>query len=212
MPTKLIDSARDTGEFRTIRKARPDELDRVAAILARAFYDDPVMGWAMPDDGRRREMLERSFGLYLRKLWFRQDECYTTSGLAGAIVWELPGRWKAGPLDQLRLLPAMARIFGRRLPRILKALAVIEANHPADPHYYLPLVGVDPEWQGRGLGTALMRPMLDRCDEENMPAYLEASSARNRALYERHGFQVTEEFTPGPGSPPLWRMWRPPNN
>jgi hypothetical protein len=57
-----------------------------------------------------------------------------------------------------------------------------------------------------------MRPVLDRCDAEKVPAYLEATSPRNRALYERHGFEVTEEFTLGPESPPLWRMWRPPNN
>ena len=99
---------------------------------------------------------------------------------------------------QLRLLPSMARINGRLLPRALRTIATLESNHPAAPHYYLPFVGVEPEWQGRGLGTALMRPVLDRCDEEKMPAYLEASSPRNRVLYERHGFQVTEQFSVGP--------------
>ena len=126
-------------------------------------------------------------------------------------MWELPGQWKLGVLDQLRLLPSMARINGRLLPRILRAIAALESNHPVEEHYYLPFVGVEPEWQGRGLGVALMRPVLDRCDQEKVPAYLEASSPRNRALYERHGFDVTEEFYLGAGSPPLWRMWRAPN-
>jgi GNAT superfamily N-acetyltransferase len=208
----MIDIARAVDEANSVRKATPDEAETLAATLARAFYDDPAMRWAIADDERRDEILERSFGLYLRKLWFRQDECYTTGNSAGAIVWELPGQWKAGILDQLRLLPSMARINGRLLPRVLRALAALEANHPAEPHYYLPFVGVEPPWQGRGLGTALMRPVLDRCDGENVPAYLEASSPRNRVLYERHGFEVTEEFSLGPGSPPLWRMWRAPNN
>jgi ribosomal protein S18 acetylase RimI-like enzyme len=132
--------------------------------------------------------------------------------VAGVAVWERPGEWKVGMLEQLRLLPAMARINGRLLPRVMRALAALESNHPAEPHYYLPFVGVDPEWQGRGLGAALLRPILDRCDMEKIPAYLEASSPRNRALYERHGFEVTEEFAVGPGSPPVWRMWRAPSD
>jgi GNAT superfamily N-acetyltransferase len=206
-----IDIARAAHERETVRRARPDEAQRLAAILAHAFCDDPVMRWVIPDDARRGELLERMFGLYLRRLWFRQDECYTTARLVGASVWERPGQWKAGLVDQLRLLPSLARINGRRLPRILRTLAALESNHPVEPHYYLPLVGVEPEWQGRGLGAALMRPILERCDDENLPAYLEATSPRNRGLYERHGFAVTEQFSLGPGSPPLWRMWRTPH-
>ena len=207
----MTDIAGAAHEARTVRKARPNELGRLAAVLASAFYDDPPIRWVLKDDGRRRSLLERSFGLYLRRLWFKQDECYTTGSVVGAIVWELPGQWKVGVVDQLRVLPSMARINGRLLSRILRAFAAVESNHPAEPHYYLPLVGVEPEWQGRGLGAALMRPILDRCDDERVPAYLEATTPRNRALYARHGFEVTEEFSLGPGSPPLWRMWRNPN-
>ena len=204
----MVDVARSAHEAGTVRKATPDEHERLAAVLARALFDDPVMRWVIGDDGRRRSVLEAGFDLYLRRLWLKQDECYTTESAAGAIVWELPGQWKVGILDQLRLLPSMARINGRLLPRSLRTIAALESNHPAAPHYYLPFVGVEPEWQGRGLGTALMRPVLDRCDEEKMPAYLEASSPRNRVLYERHGFHVTEQFSVGADSPPLWRMWR----
>jgi GNAT superfamily N-acetyltransferase len=202
------DIARAMHETNTVRKARRPEANTLAAILARAFYDDPVMRWGIADDNRRGKLLERSFGLYLRQLWFKQDECYTTGSMAGAIIWQPPGHWKASLMDQLRLLPSMARINGRLLPRILRGLAATESNHPVEPHYYLPLLGVDPKWQGHGLGTALMRPILDRCDREGVAAYLEATSPRNRALYQRHGFQVTEQFFVGAGSPPLWRMWR----
>ena len=206
----MVDIAQAAQEAGTVRKARPDEVGRLASVLARSFYDDPPISWVINDDSRRLGLLERSFALYLRKLWLEQDESYTTDNVAGVCVWEVPGQWKVGILDQLRLLPSMARIYRRILPRVLSGLATLESNHPSEPHYYLPFVGVDPDWQGRGLGAALMRPILDRCDEEKIPAYLEASSPRNRALYERHGFETTEEFTLGKGSPPVWRMWRVP--
>jgi GNAT superfamily N-acetyltransferase len=88
-------------------------------------------------------------------------------------------------------------------------LARIEAVHPTEPHYYLAVVGVEPAWQGQGLGSALMQPALQRCDAEGVGAYLEASTRMSRALYERHGFSVIDEVRL-PEGPPLWPMWREP--
>src|SRR4051794_19337652 len=205
-----VDVATAAQEAATVRKAVDEDLPRVAAALAQAFYDDPQFVWIVPDDKRRLGILNRGFELFLRRLWFAQDECYTTAGVVGAAVWERPGEWKTPITKQLTMAPAMARIFGRFLPRIMRAITAVESNHPAEPHYYLPFVGVSPGWQGRGLGATLLRPILDRCDDESLPAYLEASTPRNRALYERHGFVVTEEFSLGKDGPPLWRMWRVP--
>jgi GNAT superfamily N-acetyltransferase len=165
-------------------------------------------------DVRRMKVLRRGFELFLRRVWLEHEQTYTTAKTAGVAVWEPPGMWKVPLLAQLRLLPAMARVFGRHLPRVLRALTVLESGHPSEPanepHYYLAFLGVDPQWQGRGLGGALLSPVLARCDREAVPSYLEASSPRNRALYERHGFAVTEEFRLGRGAPPQWRMWREP--
>ena len=197
-------------EAATVRTARSGEIPRLAAALGRAFYDDPPTRWVLPDDSLREELMRRSLELYLRRLWFRQGETYTTDSIAGVAIWELPDQWQVGVPTQLRLLPSMAVIFRRRLARVLGTIAALESNHPAEPHYYLPFIGVEPEWQGRGLGAALLAPVLARCDRDGAPAYLEASTARNRALYERNGFRVTEEFHLGRGSPPIWRMWREP--
>jgi GNAT superfamily N-acetyltransferase len=205
-----VDIAAAAQEQRSVRKGGPQDVARMAAVLAQAFEDDPPTTWVVPDDRHRRTMFERAFTLFLERLWLDQDECWTTAQGAGAAVWEKPGQWKVGAGAQLALLPPLIGIYRRFTPRVLRAFYALEADHPRRPHYYLPFVGVAPEWQGRGLGAALLKPVLDRCDQEGMPAYLEASSPRNRALYERHGFAVTQEFHLGKGSPPLWRMWREP--
>ena len=72
-------------------------------------------------------------------------------------------------------------------------------------------MGVAPEWQGKGLGSALMKPALDSLDADGVPSYLESSTPRSRALYQRNGFAVTDEFNLPSGGPPLWQMWREPS-
>jgi GNAT superfamily N-acetyltransferase len=193
-----------------IRKVTEADVPRVAEALARAFYDDPVIGhWVVPDESRRMPILIRGFELFVRRIWLPQGEGYTTDRVIGAAMWMPPGTWHLTAFQQLRLVPAMVRALGRRLPRLLGLLNAAEAKHPREPHYYLPAVGIEPEWQGRGFGAALLRPILERCDSQRLPAYLEATSPRNRGLYERHGFEVVEEMTVK-DSPPVWRMWREP--
>jgi GNAT superfamily N-acetyltransferase len=105
----------------------------------------------------------------------------------------------------------MARVFGGRLPLAFRSRLRMEGRHPRrPPHWYLAVMGVAPERQGRGLGTALMRPALEKLDRNGIPAYLEASTPRSRELYRRVGFDVTGEFTLPAGGPPLWQMWREP--
>ena len=109
------------------------------------------------------------------------------------------------------MLPALARALGRDLMRGLRGMTLMDAAHPHhDHHWYLWFVGVAPERRGAGLGTELMRPILDRCDASGMPAYLEATSPLNRRLYERVGFEVTGEIVL-PKGPTMWSMWREPD-
>jgi GNAT superfamily N-acetyltransferase len=206
----VVDIAAAAHEQRSVHKGTARDVPRMAAALAAAFDDDPAKAFVVPDDAGRGRISERAFTLFFERTWLAQDECYTTANGVGAAVWELPGQWQVGIGAQLALLPSVARTYRRHLPRALRAFYALESDHPGEPHYYLPFLGVAPEWQGRGLGAALLKPVLDRCDAESMPAYLEASSPRNRGFSERHGFAVTEEFRLGKGSPPLWRMWREP--
>jgi ribosomal protein S18 acetylase RimI-like enzyme len=85
-------------------------------------------------------------------------------------------------------------------------------HHPTEPHYYIRCVGVRPGLQGQGLGSALMRPTLERCDSDGVPAYLEASSERSAALYERLGFVHLGVLQLPDKGPPLWPMQRPPRD
>jgi GNAT superfamily N-acetyltransferase len=193
-----------------VRKATLEDVPRLADALARAFDGDPPMRWFLSDPDTRIARARRLFEVMLRRVHIGRDYCYTTDGVVGGALWVPPGTWKLGVVDQVALLPGMMRVFGRGLARAQRGLTVMESGHPTTPHYYLDSLGVEPEWQGRGLGSALMWPVLQRCDIERMPAYLNAGSARSRDLYLRHGFEVTEKFELPDGGPPLWRMWREP--
>jgi ribosomal protein S18 acetylase RimI-like enzyme len=194
-----------------VRRATPAEAPALARALTRAFADDPVTAWLFPDEARRVERLGRFFGeLFLPRMALGRDEIYTDDHGLGVASWTPPGQGETGTIDMLRMLPRLARLTGRRLPRTLRTLSYMESQFPEAPHWHLPFLGVVPEAQGRGIGSALMRPILDRSDREGMPAYLEASTPRSRELYLRHGFVVLDEMRLPGGGPPLWRMWREP--
>jgi GNAT superfamily N-acetyltransferase len=193
-----------------IRKITPDDVEPVARTLARAFLDDPHFRFIIRDDAKRLARMERGFATFIGRIWLPQDEGYAHEQLIGAALWMPPDTWHMSLLGQLRLLPSIVASARGDTGRLLKAVNWMERKHPREPHWYLPAIGITPAWQGRGYGAALMRPMLERCDAERLPAYLEASSPRNRALYERHGFAVVEEGRYAADAPPLWRMWREP--
>jgi GNAT superfamily N-acetyltransferase len=186
------------------------EAPPAAAALAAAFREDPVMSWLFPRPDRRAAVLRDGFELFLRRVWLEHDQCFTTGQIAGAACWLPPGHWHLPAARKLALLPSLLRIARERAPRFVRLLALVERKHPRAQHWYLVALGVEPAAQGTGLGSRLMYPVLSRCDAEGIPAYLEASSPRNRALYERHGFEVSEELELPAGGPPIWLMWREP--
>jgi N-acetylglutamate synthase-like GNAT family acetyltransferase len=198
------------GEGRAlVRKATAKDVPQLARALAQAFYEDPVMKWMLPDGSQRLRRLERTFdSIFLKRVFLPHEETYTTESITGGALWSPPGKWQLSPLDSLRLLPHMARFWGRNLPRVLRSISYLDSKHPHAPHYYLFILGVEPWSQGKGIGKSLMQPILERCDRERIPAYLEASTPRNRDLYARNGFEIVEEIKLPGGSPPLWRMWR----
>ena len=192
------------------RPAQGGDIDPLAAALARAFHDDPAMTWLFGErsDPRLRR-LRRYFGSEARRHSRDGGTVLTADGHPGAAFWEPPDNWRTPWSEVLRAAPMMLQSIGPRIPRALKGLSMMERAHPREPHWYLSVLGTDPPQQGKGVGAALLEPILDRCDNEGLGAYLESSKEANIPFYQRFGFAVTGQIDL-PDGPSLWPMWRDP--
>jgi GNAT superfamily N-acetyltransferase len=194
----------------TVRPVRADDVPVLTERLVRAFADDPVANFMFAGDRRRRLGLHSFFTSQMRRQYLPGGHVYTTDDLAGAAVWGAPDRHRNGLVELAQLLPTAPFLVSRRTVRALRLLFEVDGLHPKEPHWYLATLGTAPEYQGRGVGAALLQPVLDRADEDGMPAYLESSKERNVPFYARFGFEVVEELRSAEGNPPMWRMWREP--
>jgi ribosomal protein S18 acetylase RimI-like enzyme len=202
----LVDSGRASEQKLRVDVAGRNDGARLAHTLARAFADDPVFRWFSPDDGRRAAMLPAFFAVFV-EAFLRRGEVYTGEAGAGAALWSGPG---VDPVGADAAYGArLADVAGEDAGRLFEVVERLEAHAPVEPHHHLQFLGVAPERQGVGLGGALMAPMLERCDRDRAAAYLEATSDRNRALYERYGFRAHGSIRL-PDGPALHRMWRDP--
>lgn len=194
-----------------VSRSRPD-IEHVAGILSRSFADDPVITWMFDDPDRQRARIEQAFETWCRHVFLPKQGVVTHGAGHAAACWGPPARWKLAVVQQLRLLPSMAHIFGvRRLPVVLAGMQRMADRHPDEQaHWYLGFVGTEPAQQGRGFASELLLQTFDRCDREGTPAYLEASRPENIPFYERFGFTVHHELRL-PDGPPVWGMWRPPS-
>jgi ribosomal protein S18 acetylase RimI-like enzyme len=179
-------------------------------MLVRAFSEDPVAVWACRGERLRASMLAGLYRARLRSMLVHR-EIWTTSDCATAAVWAPPDRWQTGlPRDAglIRCLLHPSQLM--RLPLLAIGFSTVQRKHPRDlPHWYLSLLGTDPSAQGRGLGSAALQPVLERCDLDGVGAYLETAKERNIDFYTRYGFRVTGELSL-PRGPKMWLMWRDP--
>jgi GNAT superfamily N-acetyltransferase len=182
-----------------------DDVAPLCDTFSAAFFTDPVMSWCYPDPERRRRVLPETFRAIVAATLPHGGVDTVVDARAGA-VWVPPD----AAIDGERLAQDLLDVSGDDAHRVERLLELMDAEHPADDaHQYLMVLGTRPEWQSHGLGSALLHAELDPCDEDGMPAYLEATSERNRQLYQRHGFEVTTTVRL-PGGPPFWCMWREP--
>jgi ribosomal protein S18 acetylase RimI-like enzyme len=193
-----------------VRIATAQDIDAIAHSLARAFEDDPVWEFLLPDPASRLKRLHRYFTTAMRLQHIGHSCSYTDSARAGAALFDPPGHWRMTPTQYFRGTPGFIRSFGSGTVNAIRTLSVVEKGHPKDPpHYYLAMLGTEPDHQGKGIGSSLLKPVLDTCDNDGIGAYLESSKESNIAFYARHGFEVAGEVRL-PGGPLVWPMWRNP--
>lgn len=184
----------------------------LSATLGRAFYDDPIMTWMLPDDRQRAKGLPRMFAILTRREFLARGGVEVAthgSDIGAAALWEPPpGQHKQSRFEELLLMPAFLWIFRSRVKKGQELTELMKQVHPEEPHWYLAVIGSDPTVRGAGFGQALMRSRLDRCDGEHAPAYLEATKQETVPYYMRFGFEVTGEIKLPDGGPSMWPMWR----
>jgi ribosomal protein S18 acetylase RimI-like enzyme len=186
-----------------------DDVDVIATVMARAFWDDPLQVWAFPDAETRLVRLDRMFALQIRQSSVPIGESYTDESCSTGAFWMPPGK-EQPDAAAIGSMEALVPIVGDAITRIRAAYQAMMDAHPTVAHFYLAGLGTDPDRQGEGLGSAVMAPVLARCDADGIPAYLESTKQRNIAFYERHGFAVTGTIAPAPDGPTMWCMWRDP--
>ncbi len=187
----------------TIKTAAASDEESLISVLTLAFSSDPMARWSQPDPRLHLAnfpVLARAFGGSA----FEKGTAYFADGYAGAALWLPPG---VHPDEE-----TMIGLVEKSAPDEIKAdlFGVFEQMgkyHPTEPHWYLPLIGVDPNSQGNGIGSALVKHALEICDHDHSPAYLESSNPKNVSLYERHGFEIIGEIQVG-SSPTMRPMLR----
>lgn len=201
------------GDGAEVARATLADVRRIAATLARAFQDDPLMRYAIPDAEQRRGLLPRLMALNTR-YGCRYGAVYITPNYEGVAIWLPPGQTRMTLWRILRAGMFTAPLWApwpalRRLAVSGDHSARLHARCLTAPHWYLAQIGVEPAAQRQGIASRLLRPMLARMDAAALPCYLETENAANIAFYQRHGFRVVGEDA-SPGNPPIWGMVRSP--
>jgi GNAT superfamily N-acetyltransferase len=187
----------------TITIGSTTEEDRATAVITMAFSGDPVVRWVFPQAHQYLRFWPR-FVSHFGGRAFENGTAHQAERFCGVALWLPPG---VGPDEEAMSALLEEGIADSSLGEIFAFIEKMGPFHPAEPHWYLPLMGVDPRKHGQGYGSALMQHALTTCDRQGVVAYLEATSPRNKALYERHGFEETGVIQVG-SSPPMWPMVR----
>ena len=183
-------------------------MEQTLAAIVAAFLTDPLIRFALPAPHTYLSVMPevaRAFG----GAAFDHGTAYVTDDFRGAALWLPPG---VRQNDEKLAGVMLDAVPPERLNDLLQMIERVDQSHPAEPHWYLSMIGVEPFAQGEGLGGALMRHGVRRCDDEGVIAYLESSNPRNISLYDRHGFEAMGEIQVGaaPSVTPMVRQPRTP--
>ncbi len=192
-----------------IQKATIQDIPKLAKVLTMAFNEDPFINWLVKQDTSRQARTTTLFEMFIRHFAIEYGHVYTTDEKNTAVLWVPPKKFDSSILKQLTVLPTLMKVIGmNHLVNRLIGANNIEKYHINEPHYYLMFIGIDPELKGKGIGTMLINHVLDNCDSERIPAYLEATREDLVDYYKRFGFQLKEVIQVVKGGPYMWLMQR----
>ena len=176
--------------------------DDLVATVVLSFSSDPFVRWLFPNPLQFLTSFTDVTRLHGERT-SAHGGAYCRGDGRGAAFWYPPDAHPDGE--------ALAAIFAAAgiADRVGAVWDAIGQHEPPEPHWYLRQIGVDPALHGRGAGGVLLQAALSEIDLLGQIAYLEATSVRGVAFYERHGFRARAEVSVD-GSPPLWPMLRPP--
>lgn len=196
---------------RSFAAANQSDQANVVRTLSLAFQDDPALSWIMPDAERRKARLPALFDI-LFKSDLRTGMILKASAHEACSLWRAPGKADTGIRELVKSALPMLQIFGTGIGRGIAISNALDAHHPKGfPFWYLHFVGVQPDWQGKGWGGAIIREGLARTAADGVPSYLETATPQNVPLYLRLGFEIVEEWDVPGGGPHFWSMLRPAN-
>ncbi len=163
-----------------VRPAADADAAAIAAALGRAFDDDPVWRWLLPDDASRTRRLTGLFGVLLRRVHLRHGATEATGRdgrTEAAALWDPPGHWRVPVRLQAAQAVPLLRILGTRVPVTLRTLGEIERHHPREPHWYLAVLGTDPRRRAAGSAARCCGPAgpLRRRGRARLPRKLEGT-------------------------------------
>jgi len=189
----------------SIKKVATAEQDTAVKAIVEAFSADPAARWMYPDSQKYWQHFP-SFVKAFAGAAFEHGSADLVDRYLAAALWLPPG---IHPDEE-----AMGKLIRSTVPegdqaKVFALFQQMDGYHPAEPHWYLPMIGVDPAHQGKGYGSALLQHALARCDREDNLAYLESTSPSSVRLYRRHGFELLGTIQVG-SSPQLFPMIRKP--
>ncbi|MBK36868.1 MAG: hypothetical protein CME26_15235 [Gemmatimonadetes bacterium] len=216
-----------TGRFpreKSIMEARPSrsivplpvsQIGQASDLIARAFFDDPIDVYMEPDEQVRARMGRRHLEAFVRYCHLAGEVWTTEGSIEGIAGWLRPRSGEVSPKLEVQAgMDAIPSLIGtEQWERIAAIVDCLETLHEQDiqmPHWYLMLLGTEPNVQCRGIGSQLLQPVLTRADAEGIPCYAQTSNLRNVPFYSKHGFELLVEVDEPESGVRIWTMLREP--
>ena len=179
--------------------------------LTASFYHDPLAEFFWPNEEFRAKQLSAGLEFLLKLSSIILSSETASRKCVGVIGAARPGKY---PPPFFHAMVALIRMILKLVPltpwhdmgKMARVYYRFDKIHPRQPHWYISVLGIHPDQQGKGLGGELLRPILRKADEESVIIYLECSNPNSLDFYRKYGFKVMEEIVPVHGCPPLWRL------